>query len=68
MVQPIQLDTSVLKPADQVQAQAQRQIIQEQALRAAQTAQPFEATFQTAVDRGLGIKFSAHAKERLQSR
>jgi flagellar operon protein len=68
MVQPIQLDPGSLKPVDQVQAQAQRQLIQEQALKAAQTSQPFEAAFQTAVDRGLGLKFSAHAKERLQSR
>ncbi len=68
MVQPIQLDPGSFKPVDQVQAQAQRQLIQEQALKAAQTSQPFEAAFQTAVDRGLGLKFSAHAKERLQSR
>jgi flagellar operon protein len=68
MVQPVQLDPGSLKPVDQVQAQAQRQLIQEQALKAAQNTQPFEAAFQTAVDRGLGLKFSAHARERLQSR
>ena len=68
MVQPVNLDPSVLKPLDQVQAQAQRQAIQQQELQAAEAAHPFESVFQTAVDRGLGLKFSAHAKERLQSR
>ena len=68
MVQPVHLDPSAAKPVEQVQAQAQRQQIQEQALKAAQGAQPFEAVFQTAVDRGFGLKFSAHARERLQSR
>ena len=68
MVQPVQLDPSSLKPVDQVQAQAQRQLIQEQAVKAAEATHPFESVFQTAVDRGLGLKFSAHAKERLQSR
>jgi flagellar operon protein len=53
---------------EQVQAQAQRQQIQEQAVRAAETTQPFEAAFQSAVGRSSGLKFSAHAKERLQTR
>ena len=68
MVQPVNFDPSALKPLEQVQAQAQRQAIQQQALQAAETAKPFDSVFQTAVDRGLGVKFSAHAKERLQSR
>lgn len=68
MVQPVNLDPSSLKPMDQVQAQAQRQAIQQQALQAAEVVQPFDSLFQTAVDKGMGLKFSAHAKERLQSR
>jgi len=68
MVQPVNFDPSVLKPLDQVQAQAQRQAIQQQAFQAAEAAHPFDAVFQTAVDKGTGVKFSAHAKERLQSR
>jgi flagellar operon protein len=68
MVQPVNFDPSALKPLEQVQVQAQRQAIQKQALQAAEAAKPFDSVFQTAVDRGLGVKFSAHAKERLQSR
>jgi flagellar operon protein len=68
MVQPVHFDPSALTPLDQVQAQAQRQAIQQQALQAAETPKPFDSVFQTAVDRGLGVKFSAHAKERLQLR
>jgi flagellar operon protein len=68
MVQPVNFDPAALKPLDQVQTQAQRQAIQQQALQAAETAHPFETVFQTAVDKGTGVKFSAHAKERLQSR
>jgi flagellar operon protein len=68
MVQPVNFDPSALKPLEQVQAQAQRQAIQQQALQAAETSKPFDSVFKTAVDRGLGVKFSAHAKERLQSR
>lgn len=39
--------------------------MQQQASRAAETVQPFDAVLQTSVERGQGLKFSAHAKERL---
>jgi len=68
MVQPVQLDPSSLNSVEQIQAQAQRQQIQQQAVQAADAAHPFESVLQTAVDRGTGLKFSAHAKERLQTR
>lgn len=49
--------------------QAQRQVIQQQASRAASdVAQPFDAVMQTAVEKGFALKFSAHARERLQMR
>jgi len=58
----------MFKSADNVQNQAQLQVLQQQASRAAEAVQPFDAVLQTTVDRGLGLKFSAHAKERLSMR
>jgi flagellar operon protein len=42
--------------------------MQQQASRAAETAQPFDAFLKSTVDQGQGLKFSAHAKERLSLR
>jgi len=54
---------------DTAQVQAARQLIQQQASRAAsEVSQPFDAVMQNAVEKGAGLKFSAHAKERLQLR
>jgi flagellar operon protein len=53
---------------ENVQNQAQLQVMQQQASRAAETVQPFDAFLQSTVDRGQGLKFSAHAKERLSLR
>ncbi|HTC22057.1 MAG TPA: TIGR02530 family flagellar biosynthesis protein [bacterium] len=50
---------------ENVQNQAQLQIMQQQASRAAEAVQPFDSLLQSTVDRGQGLKFSAHAKERL---
>jgi flagellar operon protein len=68
MVQPVNFDPSVPNRWIRVQAQAQRQAIQQQAVSSCGGRHPFDAVFQTAVDKGTGVKFSAHAKERLQSR
>ena len=57
-----------LKAVEGVQNQAQLQIIQQQASRAAESVQPFDAILQSTVDRGVALKFSAHAKERLALR
>ena len=57
-----------MKAVEGVQNQAQLQILQQQASRAADTVLPFDSILQTTVDRGLGLKFSAHAKERLSLR
>lgn len=58
----------MFKPVDGVQTQAQLQEIQKQASRAAEAVQPFNSVLQTTVDRGMALKFSAHAKERLALR
>src|SRR5690348_13610872 len=58
----------MFKPVDPAQNQAQLQAIQQQALKAAEAVQPFDAVFQTTVERGVGLKFSAHARERLNLR
>lgn len=58
----------MFKTADNVQNQAQLQVLQQQASRAAEAVTPFDSVLQTTVDRGLGLKFSAHAKERLNLR
>lgn len=68
MVQQVNFNDSHLKPVDNVQGQAQLQVIQQQASRAAEAVQPFQAVFQTAVGKGESLKFSAHAKERLNLR
>jgi len=57
-----------MKSVESVQNQAQLQMLQQQASRAAETVLPFDSVLQTTVDRGLGLKFSAHAKERLALR
>jgi flagellar operon protein len=68
VVQPVNFNPAPVGPVDAVQ-QAQRQIIQQQASRAvSEVAQPFDAVMQHAVERGIGLKFSAHARERLQMR
>jgi len=53
---------------ESVQNQAQLQVIQQQASKAAEAVQPFDAVLQTTVDKGGALKFSAHAKERLSLR
>lgn len=58
----------MFNPAESVQNQAQLQVIQQQASKAAEAVQPFDAILQTTVDRGTALKFSAHAKERLSMR
>ena len=58
----------MFKPTENVQTQAQLQVLQKQASRAADAVQPFDAVLQTTVDKGTGLKFSAHAKERLALR
>lgn len=65
MVQQVNFNDPVFKSVENVQNQAQLQIMQQQASRAAETVQPFDAVLQTSVERGQGLKFSAHAKERL---
>jgi len=65
VVQQVNFNDPAFKSVDNVQSQAQLQILQQQASRAAETVQPFDSVLQTTVDRGLGLKFSAHAKERL---
>src|SRR5260221_14654702 len=42
--------------------------MQQQASRAAEAVQPFDALLQSTVERGGALKFSAHAKERLSMR
>ena len=42
--------------------------MQQQASLAAKTAQPFDALLQSTVEKGVALKFSAHAKERLSLR
>lgn len=58
----------LLNTVENVQNQAQLQIMQQQASRAAEAVQPFDAILQTTVDKGNSLKFSAHAKERLALR
>lgn len=52
MVQQINFNDPVLKAAENVQTQAQLQVMQQQASRAAEAVQPFDAVLQTTVDRG----------------
>ena len=68
MVQQVNFNDPSFKPVENVQSQAQLQLMQQQASRAAETVRPFDSVLQTTVDRGLALKFSAHAKERLALR
>jgi flagellar operon protein len=65
VVQQVNFNDPAFKAVENVQTQAQLQLMQQQASRAAETVNPFDAVLQTAVDRGQALKFSAHAKERL---
>ena len=67
MVQQVNFNDP-MKAVEGVQNQAQLQLLQQQASRAADTVLPFDSILQTTVDRGFGLKFSAHAKERLSLR
>jgi flagellar operon protein len=68
VVQQVNFNDSVFKSVENVQNQVQLQIMQQQASRAAETVQPFDAVLQNAADKGVALKFSAHAKERLSLR
>jgi flagellar operon protein len=68
VVQQVNFNDPMFKPVEPAQNQAQLQAIQQQALKAAEAVQPFDAVFQTTVERGVGLKFSAHARERLSLR
>ncbi len=68
MVQQVNFNDPLLNTVENVQNQAQLQIMQQQASRAAETVQPFDSILQTSVDKGNALKFSAHAKERLSLR
>ena len=68
MVQQINFNDPHVNAVDTVQNQAQLQMLKEQASRAAQSVQPFQTVLQSTVDAGVGLKFSAHAKERLSLR
>lgn len=68
MVQQVNFNDPLLNTVENVQNQAQLQIMQQQASRAAEAVQPFDAILQTTVDKGNALKFSAHAKERLALR
>jgi flagellar operon protein len=57
-----------MNKVENVQNQAQLQIMQQQASRAAEAVQPFDTILQSTVEKGNGLKFSAHAKERLNFR
>lgn len=67
MVQQVNFNDSH-NSVENVQNQAQLQLMQKQASRAAETAQPFDAFLKSTVDQGQELKFSAHAKERLSLR
>jgi flagellar operon protein len=68
VVQQVNFNDLAFKPVDDVQSKGQLQQIQQQASKAAAAVQPFDAVFQTAVDKTQSLKFSAHAKERLALR
>jgi flagellar operon protein len=68
VVQQVNFNDPHFNAVENVQTQAQLQIMQQQASRAAETVQPFDALLQSTVDRGVALKFSAHAKERLSLR
>lgn len=68
MVQQVNFNDPHLNAVENVQNQAQLQVMQQQASRAAEAVQPFDAILQSTVDRGGALKFSAHARERLNLR
>lgn len=68
MVQQVNFNDSSFKPIDTVQNQAQIQILQQQANKAAESVQSFNDVLQTTVNQGTALKFSAHAKDRLSLR
>jgi flagellar operon protein len=68
VVQQVNFNDPHLNAVENVQNQAQLQVMQQQASRAAEAVQPFDAILQTTVDRGGALKFSAHARERLNLR
>ena len=68
MVQQVNFNDSSFKPIDTAQNQAQIQILQQQANKAAESVQSFNDVLQTTVNQGTALKFSAHAKDRLSLR
>jgi flagellar operon protein len=68
VVQQVNFNDSSFKPIDTVQNQAQIQILQQQANKAAESVQSFNDVLQTTVNQGTALKFSAHAKDRLSLR
>jgi len=68
VVQQINFNDPHFNGVENVQNQAQLQIMQQQASKAAQSVQPFDALLQSTVEKGVALKFSAHAKERLSLR
>ncbi len=68
MVQQVNFNNPPSNAVENAQSQAQLQIMQQQASQAAQTAQPFDAILQSTVGNTGALKFSAHAKERLNLR
>jgi flagellar operon protein len=68
VVQQVNFNDSSFKPIDTAQNQAQIQILQQQANKAAESVQSFNDVLQTTVNQGTALKFSAHAKDRLSLR
>lgn len=68
MVQQVNFNDASFKSMDAVQNQAQIQVLQQQASHAAKSVQSFNDVFQTTVNQGTALKFSAHAQDRLASR
>ncbi len=68
MVQQVNFNDASFKPMDSAQNQAQIQILQQQANKAAQSVQSFNDVLQTTVNQGTALKFSAHAVDRLGMR
>ena len=65
MVQQVNFNDASFKSIDSVQNQAQIQVLQQQASKAAEAVQSFNDVLQTTVNQGTALKFSAHAMERL---
>jgi flagellar operon protein len=68
VVQQVNFNDASFKPMDSAQNQAQIQILQQQANKAAQSVQSFNDVLQTTVNQGTALKFSAHAIDRLGMR